>query len=190
MSRIEITKSMFGGYRVRYNCPDCGDRLHSPLADAGTQDACPNCNTQFLVPGKKQLDQLNRRKRAELKHKRQIAEQNRELKQKKQREKTEARFRAEKEAELRRQQEIQRQQLKAAEEPAKPPPEPPAEIKCPVCESTQVTANKKGFGLGKAAVGGLLLGPLGLLGGVIGSGKVKITCLACGHEFKPGQGAR
>lgn len=62
------------------------------------------------------------------------------------------------------------------------------EIKCPKCFSTQLTAGKKGFGLGKAAVGGLLLGPVGLLGGALGSNKVKITCLNCGHQFKPGQG--
>ena len=61
------------------------------------------------------------------------------------------------------------------------------QIKCPKCRSTQLTANKKGFGLGKAAAGGLLLGPVGLLGGVMGSGKVKITCLKCGHEWKPGK---
>jgi RNA polymerase subunit RPABC4/transcription elongation factor Spt4 len=40
-------------------------------------------------------------------------------------------------------------------------------IKCPKCGSTQLTANTKGFGVGKAAVGGLLLGPVGLLGGFI-----------------------
>jgi tellurium resistance protein TerD len=61
------------------------------------------------------------------------------------------------------------------------------QIKCPKCSSTQLTANRKGFGLGNAAVGGLLLGPVGLLGGLIGGGKVKITCLNCGHEWKPGQ---
>jgi len=61
------------------------------------------------------------------------------------------------------------------------------QIKCPKCGSTHLTANKKGFGLGNAAVGGLLLGPVGLLGGLIGGGKVKITCLNCGHEWKPGQ---
>ena len=62
------------------------------------------------------------------------------------------------------------------------------QIKCPKCGSSQLTANKKGFGLGKAAAGGLLLGPIGLLGGMIGSGKVKITCLKCGHEWKAGKG--
>lgn len=58
-------------------------------------------------------------------------------------------------------------------------------IKCPECGCTQISANKKGFGLGKAATGGLLLGPVGLLGGLIGSGKVVITCLRCGHQWKP-----
>lgn len=56
---------------------------------------------------------------------------------------------------------------------------------CPRCGSTQLTANKKGFGLGKAAAGGLLLGPVGLLGGFLGSNKVIITCLKCGHQWKP-----
>ncbi len=59
------------------------------------------------------------------------------------------------------------------------------EIKCPRCGSKQLTANKKGFGLGKALVGGVLLGGIGLLGGFLGSGKVKITCLKCGYSWHP-----
>ena len=59
-------------------------------------------------------------------------------------------------------------------------------IRCPQCRCTQITANVKGFGLGKAAVGGVLLGPVGLLGGLMGSKKVKITCLKCGHSWLPG----
>ena len=58
-------------------------------------------------------------------------------------------------------------------------------VRCPRCRSTQLTANRKGFGLGKAAAGGLLLGPVGLLGGFLGSNKVKITCLKCGYTWKP-----
>lgn len=60
------------------------------------------------------------------------------------------------------------------------------EIRCPKCQSTQFSTDKKGFGLGKAAIGGVLLGPVGLLGGFVGSGNVKITCLKCGNTWKPG----
>ena len=58
-------------------------------------------------------------------------------------------------------------------------------LRCPYCGSTYITANKKGFGLGKALVGGFLTGGVGLLAGFIGSGKVKCTCLKCGQEWKP-----
>lgn len=37
------------------------------------------------------------------------------------------------------------------------------ELKCPKCNSTNLSADTKGFGLGKAAVGGVLLGPVGLV---------------------------
>ena len=59
------------------------------------------------------------------------------------------------------------------------------EIKCPKCGSNQITANKKGNSIGKAVVGNLIIGPVGLLAGGIGSNKIIITCLACGNEFKP-----
>lgn len=61
------------------------------------------------------------------------------------------------------------------------------EVKCPKCYSTQIAAGNKGFGLGKAAVGGLLLGPVGLLGGVVGSKKIMITCLRCGYKWEAGE---
>ena len=62
------------------------------------------------------------------------------------------------------------------------------EIYCPKCGSSQLSANKKGFSGGKAVGGALIAGPLGIAAGTLGSNKVKITCLKCGHVFKPGEG--
>lgn len=49
------------------------------------------------------------------------------------------------------------------------------EIHCPKCNSTQITANKKGFSGGKAAAGAILTGGIGLLAGTIGKNKILIT---------------
>lgn len=57
------------------------------------------------------------------------------------------------------------------------------EILCPNCGSNQLSDNKRGFGLGKAVVGGVLLGGVGLLGGLIGSNKLEITCLKCRYKW-------
>lgn len=59
-------------------------------------------------------------------------------------------------------------------------------VRCPRCGSTQITANKKGFGVGKALVGGFLTGGVGLLAGFLGSGKVLVTCVKCGKQWKAG----
>ena len=40
--------------------------------------------------------------------------------------------------------------------------------------------------MGKAAGGLLLLGPVGLLGGLIGSKQVMVTCLKCGNKWEAG----
>jgi len=60
-------------------------------------------------------------------------------------------------------------------------------IKCPKCGSTQITAGNKGFSVGKAIVGDVLVGPVGLVGGAMGSKKTIITCLQCGHKWKAGK---
>ena len=54
---------------------------------------------------------------------------------------------------------------------------------CPRCHSNQVTAGKKGFGLGKALVGGVLLGPVGILAGFIGSKNMEFACLSCKERW-------
>lgn len=59
-------------------------------------------------------------------------------------------------------------------------------IKCQKCGSTQITTNKKGFSGTKAAAGVIIAGGIGLAAGDIGSNKIIITCLKCGHQFAPG----
>lgn len=61
------------------------------------------------------------------------------------------------------------------------------ELRCPECNSQHIDVQKKGFGVGKAAVGALAIGPYGLLAGGIGKNKLQLTCLKCGHKFKPGK---
>lgn len=63
---------------------------------------------------------------------------------------------------------------------------------CPKCGSTSLSANKKGFGIGKAVIGASVstvagLGPLGLVAGNLGAKKVRVTCLNCGHQFWAGK---
>ena len=89
--------------------------------------------------------------------------------------------------------EFKRQQLLNK---TKPDPQPTTVIvessvdrnvaRCPRCNSTSLSANKKG--LGGAVVGGILFGPTGALIGASGSGKVTVTCLKCGKKFKAGKG--
>jgi ribosomal protein S27E len=64
------------------------------------------------------------------------------------------------------------------------------QVHCPKCRSTQITASKKGFSGKNAVAGAILTGGIGLLAGTIGSNKVRITCLNCGHVFRPGEGAK
>ena len=59
-------------------------------------------------------------------------------------------------------------------------------IACPKCSSISLSDSKKGYSVGKAAAG--LLIPGGILWGLHGRNKIIITCLSCGHKFKPGEG--
>ena len=80
--------------------------------------------------------------------------------------------------EMRRQTEQQRKQYKLQQE------QYDNVMKCPWCGSTSLSGNKKGYGVGKGLVGAALLGPVGLIAGTMGSKKVIVTCLSCGHKFK------
>ena len=58
---------------------------------------------------------------------------------------------------------------------------------CPKCGSTSLSANKKGFSVGKAAAGMFVTSQLaGAVAGGIGANKIRVTCLHCGYQFKPG----
>lgn len=54
---IRIGKSyyFFGSPIVIYPCPNCDHELKSPVSDIGTEDACPECNNSYLVPGEAEL---------------------------------------------------------------------------------------------------------------------------------------
>ena len=58
---------------------------------------------------------------------------------------------------------------------------------CPKCKSASLSANKKGFGVGKAVAGAMLTGGLGLMAGNINAKKVRLTCMKCGHQFWAGK---
>lgn len=60
-------------------------------------------------------------------------------------------------------------------------------IRCPSCGSKQIVSGNKGFSVGKAAVGAVLLGPIGAVGGLIGSNKVMLTCANCGRKWEAGK---
>lgn len=65
-----------------------------------------------------------------------------------------------------------------------------APTKCPMCGERSkwknVGTDKKGFSVGKAAAGGVLLGPVGLIGGALGKKRSTYYCGSCGfkHEYK------
>ena len=61
-------------------------------------------------------------------------------------------------------------------------------IRCPKCGSTQLSANKQGYKIGRAVgVGLLTFGLGGIVAGAVGAGNVHITCLKCGYKWKAGK---
>lgn len=57
---------------------------------------------------------------------------------------------------------------------------------CPACGSqsgwVKVDSSNKGFSVGKAAAGAVLLGPIGLVGGALGKKKDTYYCKSCGFR--------
>lgn len=56
-------------------------------------------------------------------------------------------------------------------------------LRCPYCGSSQIQMMKNGFSFGKAAAGVVVAGPVGAVGGAIGSNKTQRVCLSCGKKF-------
>lgn len=54
----EITKTLLGVYKIKFDCPGCSERLTANLNDAGDIDQCPTCMVKFRTPGIKQLEKL------------------------------------------------------------------------------------------------------------------------------------
>jgi len=62
-------------------------------------------------------------------------------------------------------------------------------LMCPMCASTSLSANKKGYNGNTGGLGMAFMGTKGLALGMQGMNEVEITCLNCGNTFKPGEGA-
>jgi len=58
---------------------------------------------------------------------------------------------------------------------------------CPKCKSPHLSANKQGFGVGKALCGVLVFNAIGLLAGGIRKNRIRVTCLKCGYRFRAGE---
>lgn len=57
-------------------------------------------------------------------------------------------------------------------------------LSCPVCGSQMayVGTSNKGFSVGKAAAGAVLVGPIGLVGGALGKKRAMYYCQSCGFQ--------
>lgn len=61
------------------------------------------------------------------------------------------------------------------------------QVYCPKCFSTSISANQKGFGFVRGALGANLGLDVGMIAGGIGSKKLYCTCLKCGYKWQAGK---
>ena len=64
-------------------------------------------------------------------------------------------------------------------------PYPTRSIVCPKCGSEEIAVQgRKGFNTGKALVGAILVGPLGVAAGGLGHQNILLTCSNCGYNWQ------
>ena len=64
-------------------------------------------------------------------------------------------------------------------------PYPARSIVCPKCGSDEIAVQgRKGFNTGKALVGAILVGPLGVAAGGLGHQNILLTCSNCGYNWQ------
>jgi len=72
----EVKRGIIGKPKVAYQCAKCHNDLESDLTDAGKKDTCPLCKAAFIVPGQRELKEMqNAAKRKE--EERRVAEAHR-----------------------------------------------------------------------------------------------------------------
>ncbi|MGD1002358.1 MAG: hypothetical protein ABSA67_16840 [Candidatus Brocadiia bacterium] len=54
----EVKKGIIGKPKVAYQCAKCHNDLESDLTDAGKKDTCPLCKAVFIVPGQRELQEM------------------------------------------------------------------------------------------------------------------------------------
>lgn len=62
---------------------------------------------------------------------------------------------------------------------------PGLKIKCPKCGSYRIDIQKRGYSLGNATAGALMLGAVGLLGGLVGKDDIMFMCMNCNNRWVP-----
>ena len=54
----EVKRGIVGKPKVAYKCARCHNDLESDLTDAGKKDTCPFCKAAFIVPGQRELKEI------------------------------------------------------------------------------------------------------------------------------------
>lgn len=97
---VNCRKTILGKYEVTYDCPGCGESLKNDLEDAGKDDQCPHCECEFVVPGTKYKDEIERRRAERIAEKEKEVARREAEKREAERRSREAEEKAKREAEL------------------------------------------------------------------------------------------